>query len=187
MSMLLFIQQPDFSCFMTAAVSSCRVLHKGLPTHCPFLRCERLHLVTPPVRCLPHLPSYSAWALTDPGNQLIASLRLLARPAHRRSFALLAFCFRCETHTFVVQSGINKLAFARARLLTSNLLFHARSPSAKVTLPWHKQPVSLGTTPCLVSLFHPQCRETPAKNLCLCQQPWLFGAPSSFCFFLFHL
>lgn len=67
------------------------------------------------------------------------------RPGRRRGFALLASCFRCETHTFVVQSGINELAFARAPLFTSNLLFHARSLQEKVTRPWYKQPVSLGS------------------------------------------
>lgn len=63
--------------------------------------------------------------------------------------------FRRETHTLVVQSGINELALARAPLLTSYPLFHARSLAKGNLTPLHKQPVSLEATPCLVSLFQP--------------------------------
>lgn len=77
-NVLHFIWQPNvFLALWPLLLFHAGLLHKGLPTHCPFRRCERLDLVTPPVRCPPP-PSYSTWALTDPGNQLIASLRLLA-------------------------------------------------------------------------------------------------------------
>lgn len=100
-------------------------LHKGSPTHCPFLRRERLDLVTPPVRCPPIVQRLSSHRSRKSINRMLAPPR--PGPGRRRSFALLASCFYCETHTFVVQSGINELAFARVPLLTSNLLFHARS------------------------------------------------------------